>query len=162
MYDHIAGAYNELHGDEQKRKLERLLMYINLKDYHTVVDVGCGTAHLAEYFTELNYFGIDPSQELLKQAPPETAVQQASGEEIPIPDNEVDLVLSLTALHNYDDPIAGVHELARVCNKTALIGVLRKADNHDEILSEIQDVFSIDQMFLDSHDTLIVASVRNV
>lgn len=162
MYDHIAGAYNELHGDEQKRKLERLLMYVNLDEYEVVVDVGCGTAHLASYFDSLQYFGIDPSKELLKQAPPDTAIQQASGEDIPIPDNEVDLVLSLTALHNYDDPICGVHELERICNKTALIGVLRKAENHDEILSEIQNVFSIEQMFLDAHDTLIVASVRNV
>lgn len=162
MYDDIAPSYNILHGDEQERKLKKLLQNIDLDEYQEVVDVGCGTAHLAEFFSEIEYFGIDPSKELLKQAPTGTNIQVANGQEIPVPDHAADLVLSLTALHNYEKPLVGVDELARICKKTALIGVLKKSSSHDEIVSRIRKQFDVKHVFLDAHDTLFVANRRNV
>ncbi|MFT4250278.1 MAG: class I SAM-dependent methyltransferase [Candidatus Woesearchaeota archaeon] len=161
MYDFIASGYDKLHGDEQERKLKKLLTAITLSEYEVVVDVGCATAHLSKFFSQQEYFGLDPSEKLLAQAPRGARVLCARGEEIPIPDAQADLVLSLTALHNYDDPIRGVSELARICSKTTLIGILRKSDSHDTILRAVEECFVVENVFLDAHDTLVVARVRN-
>ncbi len=153
MYDHIAASYNELHGAEQRRKLSSLLAVATLPD-GTVLDVGCGTAHLSTYF--LDYVGVDPSQPLLDQAPSNTKVVCARGEDLPFDDNSFPVVVSLTALHNYDDWHLGIDELFRVCSHTALVGVLKKSAEHDAIVSYVRERFSVIHELSDQHDLLLV------
>lgn len=161
MYSHIATSYDELHASEQQRKLRRLLQAITLQAYSSVLDVGCATTHLRPFFSEQDYLGVDPCQELLNQAPSHVPTLCAAGEDLPLEDNHSQLVVSLTALHNYDDPVKGVKELARVSSHAALIGVLRKSPEHDEIIQEINKRFFVRAVFVDQHDTLLVCTTRN-
>ena len=161
MYDDIAPSYDELHAAEQRRKLELLLDQADLEGCRSVIDVGCATAHLRAYFPGMQYLGVDPSQPLLDHAPADARTVCANGEDLPVQDRRFDVALSLTALHNYDDPRKGVRELARVTKKHALIGVLKKSAQHDDILDEIRKRFVTEQRITDRHDTLIVAKPRN-
>lgn len=160
MYAHIADSYDELHGAEQKRKLSSLLAKVDISSYKSVLDVGCATAHLARYFPDHEYLGVDPCKELVEQAPSDVRVVVARGEDLPVATASFDVVLSLTALHNYTDPAQGVRELARVASELALIGVLKKAACHDEVLAAIQECFVVQEVLGDQHDTLVIARTR--
>lgn len=160
MYNEIAAGYNELHGLEQRRKLGTLLARCDIKENASVVDVGCGTAHLASFFAHQEYLGIDPSEGLLAFAPEGTTTVLAKGEDIPLDDACADVVLSLTALHNYDDPIKGVQELHRIAKDLVLVGILKKAPSHDGIIKELERLFSISSRVDDLNDTLLVLHKR--
>lgn len=162
MYEHIADSYNQLHGAEQTRKFVKLTRELILDEYESVVDVGCATAHLSKYFSSQVYLGVDPCKQLLMHAPENVHVVCAYGEALPLEDESADLVMSLTALHNYDDPIQGVRELARICSDTALVGVLKKSSHTSSIVSEIKKYFVIKEHLSDAHDELFVLCVRNV
>ncbi len=158
MYEHIAPSYNALHGDEQRRKLRKLLSCIVIKDDDIIADIGCGTAHLACFFNKNNYVGVDPCKQLLSYAPPGVRVVCAGGEKIPLSDSYADVVISLTALHNYNDPIKGVHELFRIAKSRLLIGILRVSPYHDMILSEVSSLGTVTDSLPDQHDTLLVVN----
>ena len=160
MYADIAPGYNELHGEEQRRKLNKLLAHVDLSKYRTVLDVGCATTHLRTFFSEQEYTGVDPCKELLEQAPAHVPVMCAPGESLPIADASYDITLSLTALHNYTNPLKGVAELARVTKEVSLIGVLKKSSSHKEIVRAVEDLFVVQETFSDQHDTLILALAR--
>ena len=161
MYKHIANSYNQLHAAEQERKLSVLLARADLSEYESLIDVGAGTAHLAKHFKHLRYVALDPEQALLAQAPKHVTTVVARGEEIPYPNNSFDCALSLTALHNYQDPLRGVAELVRITKHLVLVGVLKKSSLHDEIVSELNNLLDVEHTIHDQHDTLIVARVRN-
>ena len=155
MYKHIADSYNELHGAEQVRKLRSLLAHASLPS-GDVLDVGCGTAHLAPFFSDRRYVGVDPCQELLDHAPRGVEVLCARGEELPFGEESFPVVLSLTALHNYGDWRRGVEELFRVCGGVALVGVLKKSSSHDAIVGALQELFVVSWRGDDVHDSLLV------
>ncbi len=156
MYDDIAPSYNALHGAEQRGKLDSILHFVDLKPGMAVADIGCGTAHLAPYFAQQSYIGIDPSRPLLEQAPDGVKVICAKGEDIPLPDASQDLVLSLTALHNYDDWGKGIKELARIARNLLIVGVLKKAPQHDAIVQALKARFTTVKTLDDPHDTLLL------
>ena len=156
MYDDIAPGYNELHVGEQRRKLLLALPLLELLPGMKVADIGCGTAHLAEFFEEQEYTGIDPSYPLLQQAPPRTKVIMARGEELPLEDNSQDVVLSMTALHNYDDFVKGVQELFRIAKDQVVVSILKKSPDHDAIRALVLQYGELVDELDDLHDTIII------
>lgn len=160
MYDGIARGYNELHGEEQRRKLRKLLAHVELKPRMSVADIGCGTAHLAPFFAKQRYVGVDPSEGLLRYTPEHVDTVLARGEELPFGAGRFDIVLSLTALHNYGDWEKGVSELDRIAKGLVLVGVLKKAAAHDAIVSHLRRSFHVIAEERDQHDTLLVLRKR--
>lgn len=160
MYEHIAPSYNALHGPEQERKLRRFLLRLDLRPGMRVADIGCGTAHLARFFDEQEYVGIDPCVPLLKQAPDGIEVVEAFGEDVPLEDSSQDLVISLTSLHNYNDPVAGIEELARIAKDVVIVGVLKKAHAHDLLVQTVRDHLRVEDVLQDRHDTLLLCHKR--
>jgi SAM-dependent methyltransferase len=86
-----------------------------------VLDVGCGpgalTAELVSRVGPPAVSAVDPSEsfvEVLRERQPEIAVQQATAEELPFPDETFDAVLAQLVVHFMDDPIAGLREMSRV------------------------------------------------
>jgi len=85
------------------------------------LDVGCGTgrfsAALADHFRS-KVDAIDPSQKMLKQAcrKPHAGVrfQKASGEQLPFPDDSIDLVFMSMVFHHFDAPELVARECHRV------------------------------------------------
>ena len=86
-YDTIAGGYDELHKEEQLRKLSILKDEIKIGRDTKLLDVGCGTGISSGF--DCMVIGLDPSSELLKQNRNGLAVL-GMAEEIPFKNNSFD------------------------------------------------------------------------
>jgi ubiquinone/menaquinone biosynthesis C-methylase UbiE len=105
--------------------LETVSRNIPVRQGSRILDVGCGTgrfsAALAEHFgSEVD--AIDPSEKMLEQArrKPHAGVrfQKASGEQLPFPDESVDLVFMSMVFHHFDAPEIVAQECCRVLRPT--------------------------------------------
>lgn len=145
-YDSISSGYNELHGQEQKKKFQLVKKYIHGK----VLDVGCGTG----ISTPEGGIGIDPSAELLKQNPHEC--YQESAENIPFPDKSFDTVICLTAVHNFSNIDNALSEMKRVCKKTFIISILKKSPKFDLIYRKVNEIIKPDLEIDEEKDLILV------
>ena len=129
-YDEIAPSYNQLYGEEKRKKLECIKQYIKEKRSDKILDIGSGTALAAEYFN-CQYTGIDPSQELLRQTKENVIVGKA--EELPFEDNFFDILLCITAIHNFEDPEKALQEMKRVLKKEGklVITLLKRIPSYE-------------------------------
>lgn len=150
-YDEIAESYNKLHGDEQLRKAKLILKHLKVKKSDKLLDVGCGTGIATELFP-CKLQGIDPAKELVKQCSFPAIVGKA--EALPFKDNEFDLVISLTAVHNFDDIEKGLNEIKRVAKKRVILSILKKSSKLNEIESLIKKLFKVGETIDDIHDLI--------
>ncbi len=139
-YDEIAEGYDELHGKEQLGKIKAILKDFQIYD-ETVLDVGCGTASYAYLFR--NYTGIDPSEGMIRQA--NSNVQLGEAEDLPFKEKSFDIVMAITAIHNFTDYKKAIKEMKRVAKKRIIITLLKKSKKFDEIREELKDFKEIDQ-----------------
>ena len=139
-YDEIADGYNELHSKEQLNKIKTILKNLQIHD-ETVLDVGCGTASYAYLFR--NYTGIDPSEGMIRQA--NSNVQLGEAEDLPFKDKSFDIVMAITAIHNFKDPKKAIKEMERVGKKRIIITLLKKSKKFEEIRKELKGFEEIDQ-----------------
>ena len=98
MYNKIAKSYNELHKEEQLKKLELIKRHVNFEGL--VLDIGAGTGISSEYWRNAKVISLEPAFEMLKQSKCEKV--QAKAEELPFKDEIFDGIISLTALHHAD------------------------------------------------------------
>ncbi len=151
-YSTIAEGYNELHKNEQLDKIKAIFKNVYISNEETVLDVGCGTALYAYLFR--NYKGIDPSPGMLDQA--KADVIKGEAEDLPFEDNSFDNVISITAIHNFNDYKKGVEEMERVAKKKVIITLLKKAKKFEEIKKYLKDYKQIDQIT----DLIFVKNVK--
>lgn len=166
-YDSIASGYDELHGEEQLKKLELIGQEIYtdsiLKDFinpkYKLLDVGCGSGISTTFFKVKEKFGIDPSSELIKIAIknyPYCEFRVASAEKIPFKNKTFDLLLSLTAIQNFSDITKGLLEIKRVGKKDAyfILTYLKKSPKHKDIDNIIKLNFDIIKRLEESKDII--------
>lgn len=149
-YDKISKGYNELHGEEQLKKVNIILKNIKIKKNTKLLDVGCGTGFYHQLF-DCNTIGIDPSEELLKQC--ESKTVKGHAENLPFRDKEFDIVISITAVHNFNDIEKGLDEIKRVGKKYVLT-LLRKSKNFSKIDSLIRKKFRIKKIIMEDKDAI--------
>ncbi len=163
-YDEIAKSYNELHWNEQLKKLEVINTYIKENNIEInastkVLDVGCGTGVGQESF-EINYhadtFGIDPSEELIKQNKYQCML--ADAEDMPFSDGEFDIVISLTALQNFDDINYGLKEIKRVGKDFFFITFLKRSNKAEEMETLIKKYFNVKEKIEEEKDFIFVCA----
>ena len=87
----------------------------------SVLDVGCGTGKLLRrantYWPEAQLIGVDPADgmiEMAKRLTPNATFFTGMAEALPLEDASVDLALSTSSFHHWQDQAAGIREIARV------------------------------------------------
>jgi ubiquinone/menaquinone biosynthesis C-methylase UbiE len=149
-YDQIAPGYDELHKEEQLKKLNFISKYIKLEG--NGLDVGCGTGVSTSFFN--CKAGVDPSEELLKIAKknyPEIKFIKTSAEKLPFKDNEFDFVVSITAIQNFDDIEKGLREIKRV-GKKFVLSFLKKSGRREMTERLIKSIFNVRQKVEEEKD----------
>jgi ubiquinone/menaquinone biosynthesis C-methylase UbiE len=153
-YDDIAEGYNELHEKEQLRKLKVIKENLEIKPEHTLLDVGCGTG-ISTLFSNAKATGIDPSKKLLDQADKSKArFIQCSAEQLFFTDKSFDIVISVTAIQNFNDIRHGLEEIRRVGKRYAL-SVL-KCHKLNEIEKEINNIFDVKKRIDQGKDIIFI------
>lgn len=145
-YDYWDGerkyGYGGYHYDGRWRNIARkLVKHYQLKAGDKVLDVGCGMAHLLYELTlevpGLQVYGIDISQYALQNAKEEIRerLRYGQAQNIPFNDNEFDLVISLTTLHNLKvyDLKKAVEEIERVSKGQSYIVVESYRNDREEM-----------------------------
>jgi ubiquinone/menaquinone biosynthesis C-methylase UbiE len=125
----VADAFKWVSGTPQMRLMRRYVISqsLLLKAQGNAVDLGCGAGQLvmeiAQTAPGLHVTGIDLSEELLANA--RVSAQQlglsgqvdfrlGNAEDIPIPDQSLDLVISTASLHHWSEPVKVLNEINRV------------------------------------------------
>lgn len=150
-YDQISKGYNELHGEEQLKKINIILNNIKIKKKSKLLDVGCGTGFYLDLFN-CNITGVDPSEELLKRCKYKTT--KAYAENLPFEDNSFDLVISITSIHNFKNINKALEEMKRVGEKKFVFSVLKKSKKFDYITDLIKKKFKVKKIVIEEKDAI--------
>ena len=164
-YNSIAKGYDELHGEEQLKKLELIGREIKtdiklqdiIKPTYKLLDVGCGSGISTAFFKVKEKLGIDPSSELIKIAIknyPTVKFAVQSAENLLFKDKTFDIVISLTAIQNFEDMQKGLKEIKRVGKAKYILTFLKKSPKHELIDSLIKKEFNIVKKIEESKDII--------
>lgn len=135
-------GYGGYHYDGRWRSVaQKLAEHYQLKAGQKVLDVGCGMAHLLYELLRvvpgLQVYGIDISEYALSHAKEEIQdrVQYGQAQDIPFDDDEFDLVISLTTLHNLKvfDLKKAIQEIERVSKGKSYIVVESFRNDQEEV-----------------------------
>ncbi len=95
-----------------------------------VLDVGCGTGQLlrriARRFPDAELVGVDPAPGMVHQAqaatPPNRHLEfiNAGAENLPLPDDHFDLVMTTLSFHHWADQQQALYEIRRVLRSSGL------------------------------------------
>ncbi len=115
--------------------------YVQDHQVKTILDLGCGTGRFTEALAvcfDAEVVGLDPSSKMLgqaraKQRDPRVRYELGRAENIPLPDDSVDLIFISMALHHFDDPAVAARECRRVLKPKATLFL--RAGTRDRIPS---------------------------
>ena len=152
-YDEISEGYEELHREEQLKKVELIKKYLKLKSSDKLLDVGCGTG-LTTVPWKCKRYGVDPASKLLAKARDKGGIEYklAPAENIPYDDNYFDIVISITAIQNFSDILKGLMEIKRVGKDKFVLSFLKKSSKKEVIDKLIRKLFKVDNMIEEEKD----------
>jgi len=159
-YDEISAGYEELHKEEQLKKVKIILNKLNLKKTDKLLDVGCGTGLYLDLF-DCDVTGIDPSEKLLEKYNGPHQVILGSAESLDFPGNSFDIVMSITAIHNFDDVGKGLKEIQRVGKDRFVFSVLKRSPKYGIIEKLINELFIVDEKIEEDKDYLFFTHRKN-
>lgn len=156
-YDDISEGYEELHKEEQLKKIELIKSFFHPKKNDTLLDVGCGTGLTTEPWNCKRY-GIDPAKQLIARARQKDKIEYkiAPAEEIPYPDAFFDHVVSITAIQNFSDIEKGLKEIKRVGKESFVLTALKKSRKIGEIKRFIHEIFDVKEEIEEEKDLIWV------
>ena len=155
-YDKIADGYDELHKEEQLKKIIIIKDNLNVKKTDYLLDVGTGTGFALELF-DCEKIGIDPAAKLLKKA--KAPVIKGKAECLPFPDKTFDIVISVTAIHHFDDVEKSLKEMKRVCKDRVALSILKKSPKFENIKKLIKKNFKIKKEINEDKDLIMVGTI---
>ncbi len=159
-YDEISEGYEELHKEEQLKKIELIKKYLKVNASDKLLDVGCGTGLTTEPW-ECKRYGIDPSAKLLERARQKDKIEYklAPAEEIPYEDDFFDIVISITAIQNFENIEKGLKEIKRVGKNRFVLSFLKKSEKRDFIESKIKELFDVKEVVEEEKDLVFFANI---
>ena len=149
-YDKISKGYEELHKEEQLKKLKIIKKLLKVKPSDKLLDVGCGTGMSTNW--KCKTYGIDPSIKLLKKA--KGNFIRAKAEKIPFKDHFFDIVISITAIQNFNNIEAGLKEIKRVGKDKFVLSVLKKSSKKSKIDKLIRKIFDVKNVLEEDKDLI--------
>ena len=154
-YDEIATGYEELHKEEQLKKIEIIKKYIRVKKTDKLLDVGCGTGLTTEPW-HCQRYGIDPSKKLLEKARQKKDIEfkLAPAEIIPYKDHFFDIVISITAIQNFNNIEKGLKEIKRVGKEKFILSFLKKSQKKEIIKDLIEKIFDAKEFIEEEKDII--------
>jgi ubiquinone/menaquinone biosynthesis C-methylase UbiE len=156
-YDEISEGYEELHKEEQLKKVSLIKGHLSLNKTDKLLDVGCGTG-LTTVPWDCQRFGIDPAPKLLERARDKENIEYklAPAENIPYPDNFFDVVISITAIQNFQDIEQGLNEIKRVGKDKFVLTFLKKSSKKEVIDKLIRKIFNVDIVIEEDKDLIYI------
>lgn len=159
-YNQISSGYEELHREEQERKLAIIKRELSsrIKKNHMLLDVGCGTGITSDF--DCRVFGADPALKLLRKSleksKPDFSIC-AEAERLPFKDNSFDAVVSVTALQNFRDTGKGLDEIKRVGKERCVyaLSFLKSSAKKESMINAIKGRFSIKKEIEEDKDMLL-------
>ncbi|KYK27113.1 hypothetical protein AYK26_00245 [Euryarchaeota archaeon SM23-78] len=152
-YNEISKGYHELHGEEQLRKAKIIHSRLDLKKTDKLLDVGCGNGSYLNLFN-CEVTGIDPSKELVKQYKGKHKLMVGKAEKLNWPDNTFDIVISITAIHNFKNIEKWLKEIRRVGKKRFVFSILKRTQQFELIEKLINELFEIDEILIEDKDLI--------
>ncbi len=151
-YSLLSNAYDELHGEEQLRKLSLIKAELGIESNDSVLDVGCGTGLSASLGCSVT--GVDNCREMVEKSQARIKSVLANAERLPFPSKSFDKVICVTAIHNFSDINSSLAEMSRVSRKEVAISVLKKSEKSAIIDSLIHAMLHVNKVIGDSQDNI--------
>ena len=83
---------------------------------------------------------------------------QAAAEDIPFADNSFDIVISITAIQNFNDIEKGLREIKRVGTGEYVLSYLKKSKKAKMIKGLIERIFNVQEVVEEEKDMIVFAS----
>ncbi|MGZ6346478.1 MAG: class I SAM-dependent methyltransferase [Anaerolineales bacterium] len=126
-FDQWAATYDQsiaqrwFFGPVHTKMLKLLVREMNGSQPGSILDVGCGTGRLLRaalvHWPKVQLFGVDPAAQMISEATrlnPKATFKLAQAENLPFPDQSMDVVLTSISFHHWADHQQAVNEIARV------------------------------------------------
>ena len=152
-YNKISKGYNELHEEEQLKKIE--IIKKHLKVSGKLLDIGAGTGISTKPFMkEADCTSLDPNEEMLKQSPAKQVVGTA--ESLPFTE-KFDIIISITSFHhfNLEKAIKEIKRVSKPSTKYAFT-VLKKAKDFKKIVNSLKKSFNLRE-FDEEKDLILIS-----
>lgn len=118
VYNSIGKSYNSNRAADN-RILNTINDLLGLQTGSVIADIGAGTGNYSNAFADLGYLvkAIEPSEKMRSQAKPNSNVTwiPGSAESIPLPNNSVNGIIVVLALHHFSSLQRAATEMHRVC-----------------------------------------------
>ena len=156
-YDDISEGYEELHKEEQLKKVSVIKNYLSPRKENKLLDVGCGTGLTTEPWDCVK-FGIDPARKLIAKARNKEEIEYKIGEaeNIPYPDKSFDYVISITAIQNFHDIQKGLKEIKRVGKDKFVLSFLKRSAKREQIEKLIKKIFDVKEIIEEEMDLIYI------
>ena len=150
-YDGISKGYDELHEEEQLKKLRAIKDNFKASKNAKMLDLGCGSGLSSDF--ECIVTGIDPSIGLLKINRHKRKILGIA-ESLPFKGNVFDYIISVTAIHNFRNIKKSLKEIKRVGKNDFVFSVLRKSRRFDFVRRELAKNFMIIKAVKEQQDII--------
>jgi ubiquinone/menaquinone biosynthesis C-methylase UbiE len=124
LYDLIGKQYS-LHRRADSRIVNAIKDLLNVPEGSTIADIGAGTGNYSNALADKGFrvIAIEPSCMMMNQAVKNSNVEWMEGvaENIPLPDESVDAVVSVLANHHFSSDEKALAEINRICPKGPVV-----------------------------------------
>ena len=153
-YDEISDGYEELHREEQLKKIDLISRYFKPNENDLLLDVGCGTGLTTKPWS-CRKIGLDPAIRLLQKADNGIWVN-AEAENIPFKNNAFDVVTSITAIQNFHGIEKGLKEIKRVGKDRFILSFLKRSKKAEKIKKLIEEMFDVKEVIEEEKDLIFI------
>jgi len=154
-YNDSSLIYQSLRKTEQLEKAEFIKWLIKPKPTDKILDVGCGTGiSMSVFGKDQTIVGIDKSKAMLKLNPYKTLL--ANAEELPLKNQEFDIVISVTSAQNFSSIHKAVKEMKRVSKRIVAISILSRSKKLKVLKNAISKNFKDYKEYKINVDTLFL------